>query len=248
MNDLIHIKIEPDLVIIDNNDERHQPTTYSSTVGCADNENNNECDIKSNCCKNTRNKFGKSADDNLLNNIKCEPKLVINDEKPTCDECGTTFKYKSQIIRHFIQVHTLVKPFKCDICQETFVDKYYIRNHMQRHSGIKPYHCKICKKKFCHAFNIKKHMLVHTGLRPYKCTKCDRTYKHSSHLKRHLDHHEDGKDHWDTRPEGFVPEKKKRQVRNKRVKVEKNVVERRGKSSKNVAMIDVIKELTDIFS
>lgn len=257
MNNDLQIKIEPDLVIEDSN---HQLALDSTT---ADNNNDANCygNVKSSdttndeftCCafiKTDTGKFFPSTTNRAIE-IKIEPqsddaKASNNNGEASCQQCGTTFKYKSQIKRHVLQVHTLVKPFECDICKQTFVDKYYTRIHMQTHSGIKPYHCRICKKQFCHAFNIKKHMLVHTGLRPYKCLQCNKTYKHSSHLKRHMDHHNDGLDHWDTRPEGFVAPKKRR-----RCKGDKNVaiVNTEVETKKSIVpIVDIIKDLTDILS
>lgn len=266
MNNDLQIKIEPDLVIEDSNH------LTDSTVPSADNNNDGDCydNVKSErmvndaitCCtyiKSDTGKFLPTTTTTTSSELEIKTEPQSNDKKSSnnnnnveasCEQCGTTFKFKSQIKRHILQVHTLVKPFQCDICKQTFVDKYYTRIHMQTHSGIKPYHCRICNKQFCHAFNIKKHMLVHSGLRPYKCLQCDKTYKHSSHLKRHMDHHNDGLDHWDTRPEGFVPSVKKRRRRKSQNCDDVIIVEdKRGlMQQSNVPVVDIFKDLTDILS
>lgn len=131
-----------------------------------------------------------SASDNRIQEIKFEHKdpHIKPHKQFKCGICDKCFDKKVAKNRHHLLVHTLERPFSCDICKGTFVDKSCVRNHMQQHIQ---HYCPICNEPFRHAFNIKRHMLVHNGLRPYNCSMCDKTYKHSSHLKRHLKQHEE---------------------------------------------------------
>lgn len=183
--DCITVKIEPDLVIVD------------TTGGYVDEQSTNKLNypqahvIKLQCKSDEviEQNVQEAIDNNNNNTSVNKPKKRKYGKKINCTQCDRSFPYTSSRHRHMMQVHSYEKPYKCDICKRSFIDKSAIKIHMQAHSGIRPYRCKICNKPFGHPFNIKKHMLVHNGLRPYKCGECNKTYKHSSHLKRHMKRH-----------------------------------------------------------
>ena len=55
----------------------------------------------------------------------------------TCDSCGKTFVYRSELTRHFAMVH----------------------------SGVRNHQCTLCGKAYCLSVNLKRHMeTVHFGM------------------------------------------------------------------------------------
>lgn len=46
------------------------------------------------------------------------------------------------------RLHTGEKPFKCDVCNETFRMTRQLKIHLRSHTGEMPYVCEICLEKF----------------------------------------------------------------------------------------------------
>ncbi|XP_035211827.1 zinc finger protein 64-like [Stegodyphus dumicola] len=85
------------------------------------------------------------------------------------------------MLRH-LRKHTGEKPFKCDICLQSFTRNENLKNHIIfRHRYTyercsrsmenipKKYHCKICPYSSNDGSNYKRHKMVHTQERPYVC-------------------------------------------------------------------------------
>mmetsp|Transcript_57874 Transcript_57874/g.66053 ORF Transcript_57874/g.66053 Transcript_57874/m.66053 type:complete len:148 (+) Transcript_57874:119-562(+) len=47
--------------------------------------------------------------------------------------CGARFKDRFNTRRHILQVHTLLRPFRCHICSAKFGLKHHYLSHIQRH-------------------------------------------------------------------------------------------------------------------
>ena len=83
------------------------------------------------------------------------------------------------------RVHTGVKPYVCDICQNGYVDLSALIRHRRTHTGEKPYHCDICNKSFTQSSNYVFHKRIHTGERPYLCDVCGKRFVRSCDLLCH---------------------------------------------------------------
>ena len=105
-----------------------------------------------------------------------------------CEICASRFRNWINLKNHKEQVHEGKKllqsgissvyegkkPFKCDICDSTFVKKGSLHDHTRtQHEGVKAYECNICKMRFgdkSHVYNHKKG--VHQKDKPFKCPIC----------------------------------------------------------------------------
>lgn len=74
-----------------------------------------------------------------------------------CPICGITL-YMSGSIQKHIDLHSDVRPFKCDQCESAFKQKHDLTVHKRLHSGERPYKCKICNGRFIANTNLNKHM------------------------------------------------------------------------------------------
>ncbi|GFU52446.1 zinc finger protein [Nephila pilipes] len=95
-----------------------------------------------------------------------------------CPYCPRSFPFKSLLEVH-VRVHTGERPFKCDICAQTFKRNESLKYH-------KPTLLVIFSKEV-KVDNLERHLRVHTGEKPFKCEICSPS-GHDGHLqlKRHL--------------------------------------------------------------
>ena len=66
------------------------------------------------------------------------------------------------------------RPFKCDICECTFVQRGKLINHVDAvHEKKKPFKCEFCDYRSSRKENIKSHVeSVHEKKKPFKCASC----------------------------------------------------------------------------
>ncbi|XP_037029946.1 zinc finger protein 2-like [Bradysia coprophila] len=104
-----------------------------------------------------------------------------------CDICGETFKFKA-VYRTHLLIHSESTPFSCDQCDKTFKAEYSLVRHKVVHSEEKNFICPICNKAFLLQRYLSKHMRGHTGTRKrHACTKCDKDYSNVTDRRRHME-------------------------------------------------------------
>ena len=80
--------------------------------------------------------------------------------------------------------HKGVRPYKCDVCEKTYLTATHLKSHKQAvHSESKKFVCVICNKRFPYENSLKMHMMLHTGDRPFLCNQCGRGFVTHSALK-----------------------------------------------------------------
>lgn len=68
-----------------------------------------------------------------------------------------------------------IKPFilsKNDVAQKSDNEK----RHLNIHSVRKPFKCDVCNKAFSLKVNLKLHWKVHLGEKPFICDQCDKNF------------------------------------------------------------------------
>ena len=87
------------------------------------------------------------------------------------------------------------KPFKCDICDQSFSAKAVLNRHIDSiHKGIKPFKCNVCDKAFAHKLHLNGHIeSVHKGKKPFKCNICDASFSGKGYLNGHIESVHKGK-------------------------------------------------------
>ncbi|XP_058813483.1 zinc finger protein 32-like [Topomyia yanbarensis] len=102
-----------------------------------------------------------------------------------CPYCNKGFADKCLMTTH-IRWHTGEKPFKCKFCGKGFCENSKLTLHLRTHTGERPYACPHCPKTFTQSVTLKIHIRVHTRETPYVCEYCDRGFTQSYNLTVHL--------------------------------------------------------------
>ena len=140
----------------------------------SDDEDDDEDDMEG---SNTQ----QSQDQNTSTTSESSAKVMLNNG--VCTMCGATFVSKSNLIRHYTNVHNITTPFyECSQCPEKFHKKRDLDIHIQTHDGME---CEICGAKFPTESQLKRHMYVHTGEKPFTCKFCPAAFELKNHLRRH---------------------------------------------------------------
>lgn len=109
----------------------------------------------------------------------------LSSDPRSCDQCGRTFKYPSDLKKH-LQIHTDVKKFVCADCNRTFRRLHQLNVHRRIHTGEKPYVCQRCGAKFRHDSTLTMHIRTrHDHLKPFSCDGCQKKFGRMSHLRKH---------------------------------------------------------------
>ncbi|XP_069672568.1 zinc finger protein OZF-like isoform X1 [Periplaneta americana] len=132
---------------------------------------------------------------NISNDVLATPdsmKLHCNIhtiKKPfKCDVCGRCFSRLATLKRH-ARIHTDGTPFKCKVCGKCFTKLAVLKQHVLIHTGERPFECDVCGKNFNQLGNLNQHARLHTGERPFKCNVCGKNFAHLGNLNQHVRFH-----------------------------------------------------------
>ncbi|KAL8613165.1 hypothetical protein ACOMHN_042974 [Nucella lapillus] len=126
--------------------------------------------------------------------VKCSCDIVKHESRPTlqCEICGVHLKSLYALRFHIAAIHKNERPFKCGLCEKSFVLKTKLRSHMKyKHAeGGRLFHCDQCSYRAFDARGLKVHqMCVHFKERPFKCTYCPSAFAIKFYLDVHLRKH-----------------------------------------------------------
>ncbi|XP_061398310.1 zinc finger protein 287-like [Musca vetustissima] len=172
-----------------------------------DNESYMEIDQLADDMEDTQSEYqSPSNPDNAIDYIETD---LIDIEKPKsrggaatsaefpCEVCGKIFNTLSRLRRHG-PVHSLDKPYACEICKHRFSSQYYLKIHKQSHNKVgekKPqppggFKCPDCPKSFHNQPALASHRQVHSSRKSSKrniiCALCQRAFLSMKTLTDHL--------------------------------------------------------------
>lgn len=86
------------------------------------------------------------------------------------------------------KIHSAIRPYKCDDCQETFKSADSLRFHTLLHAESQPRNCSYCDKSFKNTNQLELHERVHIGEKPYVCENpdCGMSFETATKLTRHI--------------------------------------------------------------
>lgn len=102
-----------------------------------------------------------------------------------CPECGTHFTRRDTLEQHMIMHSQPEKPFKCSICQESFMTYKEMQAHKSGHGRKAPYVCEVCGKGYLQLSTLVEHRFSHEEERRFPCELCGKRFFSSMALKRH---------------------------------------------------------------
>ena len=111
-----------------------------------------------------------------------------------CDICEYSALFKSTLSRHWTNVHSKLKPFKCAVagCNKSYGMAAILKRHEQNSHIEKNQYltCDICDKSFPSKVKLDAHAQIHTKTKNVvireSCATCGQTYASKASLKSHI--------------------------------------------------------------
>ncbi|XP_060528832.1 zinc finger protein OZF-like [Cylas formicarius] len=110
-----------------------------------------------------------------------------SDTEYVCEQCGKSFRRRSNFLLHRKKSHGGERNFKCTECGKAFFQKMFLQNHIRSiHEKRRPHVCEYCGKGFASRHGLRTHVRQHTNEAPFICTICDSGFRQKVTLKCHL--------------------------------------------------------------
>lgn len=115
-----------------------------------------------------------------------DTKNASSDRKVSCDICGNSFVNKYILDTHKRRLH-LKRSHECNICKKAFAIERELKRHIQLHNDKKPFKCRICNRGYASENYLRYHMITHIpGKGQFNCEICDERFLVESLFKRHV--------------------------------------------------------------
>ncbi|GLV39859.1 matotopetli [Carabus blaptoides fortunei] len=100
--------------------------------------------------------------------------------------CEARYTIRPDLKDHIRKVHTRERPFKCSVCEKSFLTGSVYYQHRLIHTNDRRYGCEICNKRFFRADALNNHRRIHTDERPYPCPVCGREFRQKGDRNKHV--------------------------------------------------------------
>jgi len=107
-------------------------------------------------------------------------------KKYKCNSCDQAFHQAKQLFNHKNRHHSNSRPYACLYCPKAFTCKDDLKKHEPLHTGDRPRICDICGKGFIQAHAFKSHRTTHFPERPFLCQVCGKAFSAKQFLKNHI--------------------------------------------------------------
>ncbi|XP_020818166.1 zinc finger protein 30 [Drosophila serrata] len=108
-------------------------------------------------------------------------------QRLVCEICKLVMSSDHVLQAHIFKVHNIGElPFKCTLCDRSFMARVELSNHMQRFHIGKTHKCNHCERFFAVVSDLQLHIRTHTGHKPYVCEHCGKAFRLGSQMKLHV--------------------------------------------------------------
>ncbi|XP_037903632.1 zinc finger protein 429-like isoform X2 [Hermetia illucens] len=144
-------------------------------------------------------RFKHCTDCKGMKNNDCKRCLVKQNEKQgyECDICHKVLSNKSSMPRHR-KMHMEGKPYKCELCSQSFNYKQILNLHIRERHGEKniksnpEFQCKTCLQTFERKVDLTQHMKSHEPNKLHQCPHCLKNFELYTVFIRHVSTHSGG--------------------------------------------------------
>ncbi len=106
--------------------------------------------------------------------------------------CDAKFRAKAHLTEHE-KIHNEDKRYKCQFCEQSFVQSSQLSAHTRTHTGEKLYVCDFpkCEASFPRLENLTAHQILHTNTKPFSCEwkGCEFKTAQKKYLTKHMNLH-----------------------------------------------------------
>lgn len=102
-----------------------------------------------------------------------------------CEDCGKSFKKRTDLRRHQLKEHRPQNRFPCEECGKVLLHYSGLIIHRRQHTGERPFMCDVCGKSFPQGPALYTHRRTHTRDYPYRCEVCGQTFNNKGDLNNH---------------------------------------------------------------
>ncbi|KAH8339923.1 hypothetical protein KR067_002574 [Drosophila pandora] len=108
-------------------------------------------------------------------------------QRLVCEICQQV-TYSDHVLQsHIFKAHKIGDlPFKCTLCERSFIGRVELANHTQRVHIGKTLKCDHCERTFAVFADLELHIRTHTGHKPYVCEQCGKAFRLRSQMKLHV--------------------------------------------------------------
>lgn len=108
-------------------------------------------------------------------------------DKPfKCDVCPESFSYYKSFVKHKQRHSGELQPLKCEFCPDQFQTSRQLQNHLKYHNVEKAFPCDQCERSFPTKERLNSHYTLHTGNKPYVCEICNKSFAYKSSYGLHI--------------------------------------------------------------